>query len=1040
MKSKFTSYLLFFSLFIFSLKSHSATYTWTGGVDNNWETDGNWDISGYPSASGDVVIFNSGSVDCYVNSDLALGSGSFTINGYSGSIFWTGDYTFACGAVTVTTGTLDFSGTTFLVQTTSVTVNGGNFIACAGPTFNGSGLFTISSGTADFSNTTSATISGVTISGGTFTSSSSTLTCNGNATLSGSGVFVHNNGSFVIQTKNGSTRTITGTFTFYELSLNFNATAHNESRTVNLANDITVTNNLKFNFSGGGNNKTLTLGTSSYKIDLTDNGSVGAGVSVSASGGSLSAINVNTTTNFNSSYSQTLSFPNAALKYNDIKCNNTHTNGVALGANVTTTNVIGSITVESGTLTNDPSTPRTIAGNAGKTFQVNSGATVKLYGTVGFPTGFGTNTLSSGSTFEYAGTTQTISSTPTYHNLTLSSSSGSTTKTLAAATDINGVLTTGSSTTLDAAGYTMNVGGNFINNGTFTHNNNTLIFDGTTTISGSSTNTFKHLTISGTLTAPSAATFNVTGDFTNNGTFNNNSGVVVFNGSSAQTIYGSSTSAFYDLTISNTSGVSLSSTSVSIASVLTLSNGTFAAAGNAVTLLSTATRTARIAPVTGTGACSGNFTVQRYIPSRGTITWASLAPPVTSTTFADWDSELYFDYTHSPPSNYSNVVKYSESGADYVGVTSGTTIGAGEGAEIYLSDDASFTTFSPTYLSSVGTPYTGTKMISLSYTAANAPYDGENLVGNPYASSVQVNQMSFSNCSSTIDVYDNATDNYLALSGTDEIAAHQGFWAYATLAGATITVQETDKTTTSNGALKCSESKPFMHIKIASADGSHTMAHTLKIATASDALNGFDSKDHPFRRSPNKQAPYLNVNSDKLPLVITTFNSNNEEYILPINSFVGIAGKYEISIWGLEYITKDYPCVILMDKVTGQSIDLNKVNSYTFLAGPNDNQNRFEIHFSKYENCKTPSSIAIHDNSALIQQMTNGASVTFNYSESTPTLISVSNIVGQQIIESQSIQANNQTVFVNIPNDFHGVYFVKIISTKGEVVKKFVKP
>jgi len=52
-------------------------------------------------------------------------------------------------------------------------------------------------------------------------------------------------------------------------------------------------------------------------------------------------------------------------------------------------------------------------------------------------------------------------------------------------------------------------------------------------------------------------TINVAGTWTNNGTYTHNEGKVVFNGSSAQTIGGSSTTTFYDLTVDNASGVAL---------------------------------------------------------------------------------------------------------------------------------------------------------------------------------------------------------------------------------------------------------------------------------------------------------------------------------------------------------------------------------------------------------------------------------------------------------------------------------------------------
>ena len=60
-----------------------------------------------------------------------------------------------------------------------------------------------------------------------------------------------------------------------------------------------------------------------------------------------------------------------------------------------------------------------------------------------------------------------------------------------------------------------------------------------------------------TMTATAASTINVTGNWTNNGTFNGSTGTVAFNGSSAQTIGGTAVTAFTNLTIANGAGVSL---------------------------------------------------------------------------------------------------------------------------------------------------------------------------------------------------------------------------------------------------------------------------------------------------------------------------------------------------------------------------------------------------------------------------------------------------------------------------------------------------
>jgi hypothetical protein len=123
---------------------------------------------------------------------------------------------------------------------------------------------------------------------------------------------------------------------------------------------------------------------------------------------------------------------------------------------------------------------------------------------------FTTRTLTN-LTVNYAGTgAQTVNNTNTYGNIVIS---GSGTKTLGGAIDINRDLTI-SAGTLATSNNQINIAGNWTNNATYTAGTGTVVFDGTfQAIGGSSTTTFQVLSIStGTtyLTA-NAAIADVTG-------------------------------------------------------------------------------------------------------------------------------------------------------------------------------------------------------------------------------------------------------------------------------------------------------------------------------------------------------------------------------------------------------------------------------------------------------------------------------------------------------------------------------------------------
>ena len=127
----------------------------------------------------------------------------------------------------------------------------------------------------------------------------------------------------------------------------------------------------------------------------------------------------------------------------------------------------------------------------------------------------------------------------------------------------------GASLTIQNAN-TLTVHGNWQNNGTFTPNSGNVIFNGSTTISGSSTTDYYDLTINSTKTLTShPVSVNIKHDWINNGTFLHNSGTVNFNGTAQQDISGETT--FHNLTINNASGV-LAEDNITVNAVLNLAS------------------------------------------------------------------------------------------------------------------------------------------------------------------------------------------------------------------------------------------------------------------------------------------------------------------------------------------------------------------------------------------------------------------------------------------------------------------------------------
>jgi hypothetical protein len=161
----------------------------------------------------------------------------------------------------------------------------------------------------------------------------------------------------------------------------------------------------------------------------------------------------------------------------------------------------------------------------GGLINLQPGSTLRLSGSSGgqtgsnFPTNFTTYTFDPASTVEYYGGTQTVFATPTYGNLTLSttgSKSATASLTLAGNLLINSPATFAAGTSL-----THNIGGNWTNNGTFSFTTaNTINFNGNNalqTISGSSATVFNNIIVNKGTNVNNILEANGVGALSNNG-------------------------------------------------------------------------------------------------------------------------------------------------------------------------------------------------------------------------------------------------------------------------------------------------------------------------------------------------------------------------------------------------------------------------------------------------------------------------------------------------------------------------------------------
>lgn len=533
----------------------------------------------------------------------------------------------------------------------------------------------------------------------------------------------------------------------------------------------------------------------------------------------------------------------------------------------------------------------------------------------------------------------------------------------------------------------------------------------------------------------------VGGDWTNAATFTATAGkTVTLNGTTAQTMSNTSgTTTFTNLTINNTNtGVTLSSGTYVLTEALTVSNGTFNTGGRPFTMTSTATQTARIAPISGTGAIAGNFTIQRFISTRDT-TWSDLSSPVQASTFLDWDNELPAIYYGFYPTQYT----YAEATDIWTPVTSsGTALTPGLGFEVFLSGDFDYADFTGIPINTVGVPNQGDQDLS-----GMVSFDGSgyNLVGNPFASSISWDVVfaASSGILNTYDVFDFASGNYATFGLGTEIGAAQGFWVYANAPGPTFIVNESAKTTSSNSSIRSMVKQPYFTLKLSNNDPKNHYYHVLKVDADNSSSDGWDSNDHPFRKSLNKLAPSIYTSIYGRKAVINSLNPSEETFSMPVSVNAGTNGYYKIEADGFENMG-DYSCIRLEDKLLNKIIDLNAGDAYSFQLNTDNDADRFILHFSKSGNCKTVENANNNVSDDLNSMVTilptaEGNSINFNMPEATSATINVTNVMGQKIVESKSVIAETQTLNVAVPQDFSGVYMIRIESPKGVIIKKYVR-
>ncbi|MDB5274823.1 MAG: large protein, partial [Chitinophagaceae bacterium] len=535
-------------------------------------------------------------------------------------------------------------------------------------------------------------------------------------------------------------------------------------------------------------------------------------------------------------------------------------------------------------------------------------------------------------------------------------------------------------------------------------------------------------------------TLNIYGDFINNGTFTDNgiytdAGSVIFNkvGAVVQNISGANL-VFNNLTINNSNGVNLNSTAT-VNGILTLKTGALATNGN----LNQNLYNGAIAG-TGTGTTTGNIRFFKLIYGDK---YHYLSAPIGGLTAANWNDNETVKF-----SPYNNLFTYDETVNDTVmkkGWTPVTSLSASlssmQGFAFYFKQNVSNTLLDVSGAYAHGANYS----VSLTNTPCTNPVakpaaDGWQLVGNPYPSTIDWGYASAggwtkTNINNAIYSWDARTNRYASYvggsgsnGGSRYIGSMQAFFVKVNnTAGGTLAMTNAVRTTST-----------LIDVWRTSEDGEDAAEDILRLTASSgdysdetvirfnhQATEGFDGDWDAYKLENGGNAPNLYTVSSNIEYAINSLPNTLIQKTIPLDIATAFSGNYTITA-DISGFTSEQN-IILEDRTLGTFQDLRTNNSYTTTLNKGITNGRFFIQYANNSiETVTSNSNAQNNNEAIdIAAYQQTVSVLFPNNNAGNADISIFDALGKKVYEQKNADISTgkieATVFVTT-----GIYIVQV--------------
>ena len=468
--------------------------------------------------------------------------------------------------------------------------------------------------------------------------------------------------------------------------------------------------------------------------------------------------------------------------------------------------------------------------------------------------------------------------------------------------------------------------------------------------------------LSGKTHTLNSGTLNASGNVLVNGTLSSASGTINLNGSAFtanQTVSGN----LSNLSVANLGFGSVGNggtKTISVPAIVTgavTQSGTATLATSGLTLKSTVSSTARIAPLTSGSVITGTITVERYIPANGRR-WRFLSSPVVGGTSLQWRDNagstagkgiIITGVTGTVDANVTNpsAVSYNEAStnggtninAKWEAIDGNTTLVNGKGYRVYVRGDRTSTNLNTTNTVttiSVSGTYPSTP-VSIPVTYNPSLGNGWNLVGNPFPSPIDWNAASGwtkTNVSNTVWIWNPTTNSYGSFDGTTNtnsvtryIASGQAFFIQTTGSSPVLSIDE---------AVKVSNSPSNM---FKAAERNSLRMHLIKDATESDeaVVRFMDGKSDEFTYTEDVAKPLMNPNvnissyfgADKYSMVNYLELKSMNAKVVPLAAWVSGEGTYTIKFNQVQSFDNDIN-VYLKDNYNNTITDLRVNDNYSF--------------------------------------------------------------------------------------------------------------